>query len=128
MGRSRDRRGDWVEFYTAVWGNQILWGDQILGDQILWGDRVDWADNATSVVWGNQLLWGDSLVRGDRVIVNGRTTTVLNGDNIVWRNSSAGVNDPQILWGDLSQIGGLGRADGVVTAAAGRPFASNEPH
>ena len=64
VGRSRDRRKDWVEFYTAFWGNQILWGDHFGRSDP--GDRVDWADNATSVVWGNQLLWGDSLVWGDR--------------------------------------------------------------
>jgi hypothetical protein len=73
-------------------------------------------------VWGNQILWGD------RVIVDGQTTTLLNGDNIVWRNASAGVNDLQILWGDLSQIGGLGGLTAWSPLLPDSPFASNEPY
>jgi hypothetical protein len=67
-------------------------------------------------------------VWGDRVVVDGQTRTVLNGDQVVWRDASHGVNGSQILWGDLSQIGGLEGLSAWAPCVPDLPFTTNDPY
>ena len=77
--------------------------------QIIWGDRINWNDNATSVVWSDRTLWGDRIVWGDRFVLGQGSRTWLNGEQIIWGDTSANVNDLQIIWairGRLRSFGG----------------------
>lgn len=119
---------DLLHFYESVWGTQIIWGDHIIaGTQIIWGDNINWNDNATSVVWSDRTLWGDRIVWGDRFVSGPDSRTWLNGEQIIWGDTSSNVNDLQIIWGDLGQIAELWGLTAWSPSVPDVPYTRHDP-